>query len=87
MRYDEYPRDGVPIASGSVEGACRHLVKDCMERSGMRWPLEGAEAVLQMRAAYVSEDFDDYWEFHQHQDQNGFTLQELGSRRKLANTQ
>jgi hypothetical protein len=69
MRYDVYLREGLPIASGAVEGACRHLVKDRLERSGMRWGLPGAEALLQMRAVYLSGDFEDYWEFHQQQDQ------------------
>ncbi len=46
MRYDEYLRRGYPIASGVIEGACRHLVKDRMERSGMRWTLEGARSML-----------------------------------------
>ena len=37
MKYDEYLAAGYPIGSGVVEGACRHLVKDRMERTGMRW--------------------------------------------------
>jgi hypothetical protein len=45
------------------------LVKDRLERAGMRWSLAGAEALLQMRAVYLSDDFAAYWEFHQHQDQ------------------
>jgi hypothetical protein len=57
MRYDEYLRRGYPIASGVIEGACRHLVKDRMERSGMRWTLEGARSMLNLRAAFQS----DYW--------------------------
>jgi len=69
MRYDEYLREGLPIASGAVEGACKHLVKDRLERSGMRWGEEGAEAVLQLRAVYLSGDLDTYWEFHQVQEQ------------------
>ncbi len=52
MRYDEYLRRGYPIASGVIEGACRHLVKDRMERSGMRWTLEGARSMLHVRAAF-----------------------------------
>jgi len=58
MRYDEYLRRGYPIASGVIEGACRHLVKDRMERSGMRWTLEGARSMLHVRAAFQS----DHWE-------------------------
>lgn len=58
MRYDEYLRRGYPIASGVIEGACRHLVKDRMERSGMRWTLEGARSMLNVRAAFQS----DHWQ-------------------------
>jgi len=69
MRYDSYLRKGYPIASGSVEGACKNLVKDRMERSGMRWTLPMAEAVLRLRAVYLSEHFEHYWPFHVDQDQ------------------
>ena len=58
MRYDEYLSAGYPIASGVIEGACRHLVKDRMERSGMRWTLEGARSMLNVRAAFQSA----YWD-------------------------
>lgn len=64
MRYHEYLRDGLPIASGAVEGACKNLVKDRMERSGMRWTIDGAEALLRLRAAYLSNDLNDYLEYH-----------------------
>jgi hypothetical protein len=68
MKYDEYLRDGLPIASGSVEGACKNIVKDRMERSGMRWALDTehatSEPMLRMRAVYLSGDFDEYWQFH-----------------------
>ena len=50
MRYDEYLANGWPIASGPVEGACKHLIKDRMERSGMRWTEQMAEAIVQLRA-------------------------------------
>jgi len=55
---------GLPIATGVIEGACRYLVKDRMERTGARWSLAGAEAVLRLRALRASGDFDDYWDFH-----------------------
>lgn len=63
MRYDEYLAAGYPIASGVIEGACRHLVKDRMERSGMRWSLLGATSILTLRALHVSEQWD---RFQQH---------------------
>jgi hypothetical protein len=69
MRYDLYLKNGWPIASGSVEGACKNLIKDRMERSGMRWTPAGAEAMLRLRAAYLSGDFEEYWRFHVVQDQ------------------
>jgi len=68
MRYDEYLAQGLPIASGSVEGACKNLIKDRMERSGMRWSREMAEAMVKMRATYLSGDFDEYWDYHVTQD-------------------
>ena len=64
MIYDEYLKQGLPIASGCVEGACKNLIKDRMERSGMRWSLHGAEAMIQLRSLYLSGDLDDYWDFH-----------------------
>lgn len=66
MQYDEYLAKGLPIASGAVEGACGHLVKDRMELTGALWDVEqdGAEAVLKIRALDKSGDFDEYWDFH-----------------------
>ena len=65
MRYDEYLAAGYPIASGVVEGACRHLIADRMELTGARWRLASAEAVLRLRALRSSGDFDRYWVFHE----------------------
>ena len=69
MRYHEYLANGWPIASGPVEGACKNLIKDRMERSGMRWTEKMAEAIVQLRAIYLSGDFERYWQFHIEQDQ------------------
>ena len=65
MRYDEYLAAGYPIASGVIEGACRHLIADRMELTGARWRLASAEAVLRLRALRSSGDFDRYWVFHE----------------------
>jgi hypothetical protein len=63
MRYNEYLAKGYPIASGVIEGACRHLVKDRMERAGMHWTVEGAQAMLDVRSVFISGQ----WEaFQQH---------------------
>jgi hypothetical protein len=58
MRYDDYLAKGYPIASGVIEGACRHLVKDRMERAGMHWTYAGAQAMLDVRSLYVSEEWE-----------------------------
>ncbi len=70
-RWIDYPTAlhyGFPISTGVVEGACRYLVKDRMDRTGARWSLSGAEAVLRLRALRTSGDFADYWEFHLEQE-------------------
>ena len=55
---------GWPVASGVIEGTCRYLVADRMDITGARWSVEGAEAVLKLRAVRSNDDFDDYWKFH-----------------------
>jgi hypothetical protein len=67
MRYDEYLAHGWPIGTGVVEGACRHLVKDRMEQSGMRWTKDGAQGVLDLRAVRINGHWEAYWPFHRHQ--------------------
>jgi hypothetical protein len=60
MRYDAYLRSGYPIATGVIEGACRHLIKDRMEQGGMRWTLAGAEAMLNVRAVCASSEWEEF---------------------------
>ncbi len=62
MRYDAYLKAGYPIGSGVAEGACRHLVKDRMEQTGMRWTVSGAQAMLHLRATYLNDQWEDFIE-------------------------
>src|SRR5664279_5617083 len=65
--YLDYPTalaQGWPIATGVIEGACRHLVKDRMDITGARWGLNGAENILKLRAVHSNGDFDQYWNYH-----------------------
>jgi hypothetical protein len=62
MRYDNYLKAGYPIGSGVAEGACRHLVKDRMEQTGMRWTVSGAQAMLHLRATYLNDQWEDFIE-------------------------
>jgi len=68
MRYDQLLAMGAPIATGVIEGACRHLIKDRMDLTGARWSLGGADAVLRLRSILSSGDFDEYWAFHEQQE-------------------
>jgi hypothetical protein len=68
LRYDIFLAKGYPIATGVIEGACRHLICDRMDITGARWRLDCAEAVLKMRALRASGDFDQYWPFHKLQE-------------------
>jgi len=63
MKYDEYLKAGWPIASGIIEGACRNIVKDRCERSGMRWTIEGVTAFLKLRCILANGDWDAYHDF------------------------
>jgi hypothetical protein len=63
MKYDEYLAAGYPIASGVIEGACRHYVKDRMERAGMRWSMGGAQAMLNVRSIALNGKWEQFVRF------------------------
>jgi hypothetical protein len=65
MRYHEYLQAGYPIASGVIEGACRHVIKDRMEQGGMRWTLEGAKAMLNVRSVLASSESENFSRWRQ----------------------
>jgi hypothetical protein len=69
MRYDAYLAAGYPIGSGVAEGACRHLVKDRLEQTGMRWTVQGAQAMLHVRALYLNDQWGEFLEFRVEQEQ------------------
>jgi len=69
--YLDYPTAlarGWPIATGVIEGACRHLVQDRMDITGARWGLDTAQAILTLRAIATTGDFAQYWRYHQQQE-------------------
>ena len=67
MDYPTYLANGWPIASGVIEGACRHFVKDRCELSGMRWNQTGAENLLRLRAVAENDDWDAYHSYRKQQ--------------------
>jgi hypothetical protein len=64
LRYGQALNAGWPIATGVIEGACRHLIADRLNLGGARWGLNGAEAILTLRAVISNGDFEEYWRFH-----------------------
>jgi hypothetical protein len=65
--YLDYPTAlaaGWPIATGVIEGACRHVVRDRFDITGARWSLHGAEAMLKLRAVRANGDWPAYWRHH-----------------------
>jgi hypothetical protein len=64
MHYDVYLAKGYPIASGAIEGACRHLIKDRLERAGMHWTPSGAQAMLDVRSTLVNGDWERYQAYY-----------------------
>ena len=62
--YEEALSEGLPIASGVIEGACRHLINDRMDVTGALWSLQGGEAILKLRSIRSSGDWDEYWKYH-----------------------
>ena len=69
MQYDKYLAAGYPIGSGVAEGACRHLVKDRMEQTGMRWTVKGAQSLLNLRALYLNGDWQTFVAYRIEQEQ------------------
>ncbi|MGW2563041.1 hypothetical protein ACWCXB_28095 [Streptomyces sp. NPDC001514] len=64
LQYDRALAAGWPIATGVIQGACRHLIATRLDITGARWGLGGAEALLTLRALISSGDLDAYWRFH-----------------------
>lgn len=64
MRYDDYLKNGYPIASGVVESACSQVVANRTELPGARWTIEGVEPILKHRSINTSDDWDSYWDYY-----------------------
>ena len=54
MNYYWHKQNNYPIGSGVVEAACKTLVKNRTNQSGMRWKRNGMDAVLTTRALKAS---------------------------------
>jgi len=63
MRYEICLAMGYPIGSGVIEGACRNLINDRLELTGMSWTISGAESVMRLRAVHINKDWDLFWNY------------------------
>ena len=61
MRYEICMAKGYPIGSGVIEGACRNLINDRLELTGMSWTIQGAESMMRLRAVHINKDWDAFW--------------------------
>jgi len=66
MRYNEYRDQGLHIASGIVESACKHVAHQRLKRAGMRWTQRGAQATLNLRLLDLNHRWDSYWNRQHH---------------------
>ena len=62
MNYPRFRAMGLCVATGVVEGGCKHIVGTRLKRGGMRWSVAGANAIIALRCAVESHRFDDFWE-------------------------
>ena len=63
MHYDEYRAADLVLATGVIEGACRYVIGERLDCSGMRWGLPGAEPLLQLRCLEVNGDWEAFIEW------------------------
>ena len=62
MNYPTFRAMGLCVATGVVEGGCKHIVGARLKHGGMRWTVAGANAIIALRCAVESNRFDDFWE-------------------------
>lgn len=61
MRYKTPWYQGLAVGSGSVEGACKHVMHARFKRAGMRWKQPGFLHVLALRVAHLNDTLDAFW--------------------------
>jgi len=62
MRYDDFRRQDLFVGSGVIEAGCRSVIAGRLKRSGMFWTVDGANSIIALRCAQISNRFADYWD-------------------------
>lgn len=70
MQYDAYLEAGYPIATGVIESACGHLIKDRMCKAGAKWRMDGAESVLKLRCIKASREWRNFHKIRTQSEKN-----------------
>ena len=63
MRCDLYRARGLPVGSGVVESACKHIVGNRFKKAGCRWSKAGANALLAVRCCLENMRWPDFLEW------------------------
>lgn len=62
MRYDEFRQEGLFVGSGVIEAGCKTVVGQRLKRSGMEWTVRGANSIISLRCAHLSDRLKEFWE-------------------------
>jgi hypothetical protein len=83
MRYEICLKKGYPIGSGVIEGACRNLINDRLELTGMSWTIKGAESVMRLRAVHINKDWDEFWNYRRKSERHRLYAMEPASSEEI----
>jgi Uncharacterised protein family (UPF0236) len=61
LHYDKARAAGLPIGSGEVESAHRHVIQQRLKLAGAWWKLTSAQAMLNLRVARANNCWNAYW--------------------------
>jgi len=61
MRYGRFRQMNLPIGTGAVEGACKHVVQSRFKRPGTRWSGEGLRYMLALKVLRLNDQWERLW--------------------------
>jgi hypothetical protein len=62
MHYAHFRRQGLFVGSGVVEAGCKTVVGLRLKQSGMRWTVQGANAIIALGCCELSGRWEEFWE-------------------------
>jgi hypothetical protein len=58
MKYKYFIECGLFVGSGVIEAGCKNVIGKRLKQSGMHWSVRGANAIIALRCAILSDDFE-----------------------------